>query len=154
MLIEKAYLFQGMSPEFMSEISRSLTCESRKKGDLVFKAEDPADFLYVIEEGRVRLSAGDRGIVAQIVEKEGDALGWSSLVGRDVYSSSAECLTDARLIRIRREKLNEIFDRYPVCGYLLFRRLARMLAERLVKSYRQITAAHADTEPHRYGYGG
>jgi CRP-like cAMP-binding protein len=154
MLIEKAYLFHGMSPEFMSEISRSLIYESRKTGDFVFKAGDPADSLYVIEGGRVRLSAGDRGIVTQIVEKEGDALGWSSLVGRDIYSSSAECLTDARLIRIRRDKLNEIFDRYPACGYLLFRRLARMLGERLVESYRQITAAHADREPSRYGYGG
>ena len=154
MFIEKAYLFHGMSPEFMDAISESLTRESHKRGDLLFKAGDPANHLYVIEEGRIRLSAGERGIVTQIVEKEGDALGWSSLVGRDVYSSSAECLTDSKLVKIPRERLNEIFDRYPVCGLLLFRRLAKMIGERLVQSYRQITAAHADREPSRYGYGG
>lgn len=154
MFIEKAYLFQGMSPEFMGELSRSLTREVHRKGDVLFKAGDPADFLYVIEEGRVRLSAGDRGIVTQIVEKEGDALGWSSLVGRDSYSSSAECLTDAALIRFRKDMLNEAFERHPSCGLLLFRRLARMLGERLVESYRQITAAHAEGESSRYGYGG
>ncbi len=154
MFIEKAYLFQGMSPEFMAEVSRNLTHELHRKGDPLFKAGDPADFLYVIEEGRVRLSAGERGIFTQIVENEGDALGWSSLVGRNVYSSSAECLTDARLVKIPKERLEEIFDRYPVCGLLLFRRLARMIGDRLVESYRQITAAHSDKEPAPYGYGG
>ncbi|MBZ5496498.1 MAG: cyclic nucleotide-binding domain-containing protein [Acidobacteriia bacterium] len=154
MFIEKAYLFQGMSPEFMDEISRSLTHESHQNGDLLFKAGDPAGFLYVIEEGRVRLSAGDRGIVTQIVENQGDAIGWSSLVGRDVYSSSAECLSDVRLVKIRRERLNEIFDRYPVCGLVLFRRLARMIGERLLKSYRQIAAAHESKGSGRYEFGG
>ena len=154
MFIEKAYLFQGMSPEFMEEISKNLTEEVHRKGDLLFKAGDRADFLYVIEEGRVRLSAGERGIVTRIVENQGDALGWSSLVGRDAYSSSAECLTDARLVKIPKDKLNEIFERHPVCGLLLFRRLARMIGERLVESYRQITAAHAEKGSTQYGYGG
>ena len=154
MFIDKAYLFQGMSTEFMGEVSRNLTGESHTKGEVLFEAGDPADFLYVLEEGRVRLSSGDRGIVTHIVEKPGEALGWSSLVGRDVYSSSAECLSDTTLIKIGKVSLNEIFDRHPVCGLLLFRRLAGMLGERLVESYRQITAAHAGNEPRRYDYGG
>ena len=154
MFIEKAYLFQGMTSEFMEEISKSLTHEAHAAGDTLFKAGDPAEFLYVIERGRFRLSAGDRGIVTHIVEKEGDALGWSSLVGREVYSSTAECLTDATVVRISRETLNGIFDRYPGCGLILFRRLARLLGERLVESHQQITAAHGSKEPTRYGYGG
>ncbi len=154
MLIEKAYLFQGMSPEFMGEISEGLLREAHHKGDILFHAGDPAEFLYVIEEGRVRLSAGDRGIVTQIVERQGDALGWSSLVDRDSYSSSAECLTDAALMKFRKEDLRAAFERYPSCGLLLFRRLARMLGERLVESYRQLTAAHAEGEPSHYRYGG
>ncbi len=154
MFIGKAYLFQGMSAEFMEELSKSLTHETHATGDILFKTGDPAEFLYVIERGRVRLSAGDRGIVTHIVEKEGDALGWSSLVGREVYSGSAECLTDATLVRIGRETLYGIFERYPACGLILFRRLARMLGERLVESYQQITAAHGSNEPTQYGYGG
>ncbi len=154
MFIEKAFLFHGMSGEFMEEISKSLTHEAHAAGDVLFRAGDPAEFLYVIERGRIRLSAGNRGLFSQIVEKEGDALGWSSLVGREVYSSTAECLTDARLIRIGRDALCRIFDRHPACGLILFRRLARTLGERLVESYQQIMAAHGSKDPTKYGYGG
>jgi CRP/FNR family cyclic AMP-dependent transcriptional regulator len=154
MFVEKGYLFQGMSPEFMDEISRSLIRETHAKGDLLFRAGDPADFLYVLEDGRVRLSAGDRGIVTRIVEKEGDALGWSSLVGREAYSSSAECLTDVRVVKIKNEVLNDIFNRYPACGLLLFRRLARLIGERLLENYHQISAHHAEKGTSGLGYGG
>jgi len=154
MFVEKGYLFQGMSPEFTDEISRSLIHETHAKGDLLFKAGDPADFLYVLEDGRVRLSAGDRGIVTRIVEKEGDALGWSSLVGRESYSSSAECLTDARIAKIRKDELNGIFDRYPACGMLIFRRLARLIGERLLENYRQMSAHHEEKGASGYSYSG
>jgi CRP-like cAMP-binding protein len=154
MFVEKGYLFQGMSPEFMDEISRSLIRETHAKGDLLFRAGDPADFLYVLETGRVRLSAGDRGIVTRIVEKEGDALGWSSLVGRESYTSSAECLADVRVVKIKKDVMNGIFDRYPACGMLLFRRLARLIGERLLENYHQISAQHAERGTSSYGYGG
>ncbi len=154
MFVEKGYLFQGMSPEFMDEISKSLIRETHAKGDMLFRAGDPADFLYVLETGRVRLSAGDRGIVTRIVEKEGDALGWSSLVGRESYSSSAECLADVRVVKIKKDVLNEIFNRHPACGLLLFRRLARLIGERLLENYHQISAHHAEKGTSSYGYSG
>jgi CRP-like cAMP-binding protein len=154
MYIEKGYLFQGMSPEFTDEISNALARESYLKGDILFRAGDRAEFLYVLESGRVRLSAGDRGIVARIVEKEGDALGWSSLVGREAYSSSAECLTDVRIVKVQKDRLNAIFDHHPACGMLLFRRLARLIGERLLENYHQLSANHADKESPRYGYSG
>ena len=154
MFVEKGYLFQGLSPEFTDEISRCLIHETHAKGDLLFKAGNPADFLYVLEDGRVRLSAGDRGIVTRIVEKEGDALGWSSLVGRESYSSSAECLTDARIAKIRKDELNVIFDRYPACGMLIFRRLARLIGERLLENYHQMSAHHDEKATSGYSYSG
>jgi CRP-like cAMP-binding protein len=154
MLLEMAYLFQGMSPEFMRELEGCSTHETRGQGSILFRAGDPADCLYLIEAGRVRLSAGVHGTVTQIVEKQGDALGWSSLVGRDSYSSTAECLTDIKLVRISRDGLNGLFERYPACGVTLFRRLARMLGERLIESYRQISAAHAGAGTVRYRFGG
>jgi CRP-like cAMP-binding protein len=154
MFVEKGHLFQGMSPEFMAEIGSNLIPEVHTEGDVLFNAGDPADFLYVLEDGRVRLSAGERGIVTRIVEKEGDALGWSSLVGRESYSSSAECLTDARVVKIRKDVLNEIFNRHPACGMLLFRRLARLIGERLLENYHQISADHEGKGTHGYSYSG
>ncbi len=102
----------------------------------------------------VRLSAGDRGIVTRIVEKEGDALGWSSLVGRESYSSSAECLTEARIAKIDKDVLNEIFNRHPDCGMLIFRRLARLIGERLLENYHQMSAQHEEKGTSGFSYSG
>jgi len=154
MYVEKGYLFQGMSPEFVDEISRGLIHETHAKGDPLFKAGSPADFLYVLEEGRVRLTAGDRGIVTRIVVIDGDALGWSSLVGRESYSSSAECLTNVRIAKIKKDVLNDIFDRYPACGMLIFRRLAKLIGERLLEHYHQISAHHTEKGTSGYSYSG
>jgi len=154
MFVEKGYLFQGLSAEFTDEIASGLMRETHAKGDLLFKAGDPADFLYVLEDGRVRLSAGDRGIVTRIVEKEGDALGWSSLVGRESYSSSAECLTDVRIAKIKKDVLNEILNNYPACGMIIFRRLARLIGERLLENYHQISSHHEEKGTSGYSYSG
>jgi CRP-like cAMP-binding protein len=152
MFIENAYLFQGMSPEFLEQISQSLIEESYPEGDFLFRQGEPAGFLYVLQEGRVRLTVGERGQVAHTVSNPGEAFGWSSLVERPGYTASAKCVAPTRVIKIGRQNLNRIFERDPASGLMFFRRLARVISQRLVDTYKMLPSAHAGPWPASPGF--
>jgi CRP-like cAMP-binding protein len=147
MFIEKAYLFQGMSPQFTARVAASLTRESAQPGSFLFRVGDPAEYLYILDEGRVRLSYGEGGEVAFVISNSGDAIGWSAAVGRESYSASAECLSPVLLDKIASVRLAELFDEDPKSGLVFFKRLARSIGERLVGFYKLIPAAHEEKRP-------
>ena len=101
MLIDQTDLGRGMSWEFTNELYAVTTTESFSQGDFLFRQGDYAKYFYVLLEGRIRLSMGKNGKVVYIVSRPGEAFGWSSLVGCELYSASAECV--ARTLKMPSE---------------------------------------------------
>ena len=91
MFIEQADLLKGVGRRFIKKFVKIMVDESHLQGAFLFKEGDSVNNFYILEEGRVKLSIGTRGYITHIVSKRGEAFGWSSLVGRDVYTASAEC---------------------------------------------------------------
>ena len=135
MLINQTDLARGMSWEFTNEVYDITTTESFTEGDFIFREGDHAEYFYVLLEGRVRLSMGETGKVVYVVDRPGETFGWSSLVGRDVYSASAECVLASKLFRIDKEEFEKILEKKPADGMTFFRRLAGILGERLISIY-------------------
>jgi len=144
MFIEEANLFKGLSNQLVGEVGRCLIEESHPAGTFLFRYGESADYLYMLVEGRVRLSIGDQGHVALVVGNPGDAFGWSSLVERENYTASAECLIPTRVTKIGKQRLAAIFDRDPASGLQFYKRLATMIAQRLTDTYKMIPAAHGE----------
>ncbi len=144
MIIEQANLFKDLSGQLVEEVGRCLIEESHPAGAFLFKYGEPADYLYILVEGRVRLSIGDLGHVALVVGNPGDAFGWSSLIDRDNYTASAECILATRVTKIGKRRLAAIFERDPASGLQFYRRLATLIAQRLTDTYKLIPAAHGE----------
>src|SRR5581483_11762559 len=97
---EAEYLFQGLSDETRKKILE-LGCEmSYQAGDCIFRESEAATNFYILNQGHIRLSSGRRLLLAHVASSVGDVIGWSSLVGNPAYTSSAECITATRVIRI------------------------------------------------------
>lgn len=135
MLIDQTDLGRGMSWEFTSELYAVTITESFTEGDFLFREGDRAESFYVLLEGRIRLSMGKTGQVVYMVERPGEAFGWSSLVGREVYSASAECVLAAKCFRIAKEAFEKVLEKKTADGVIFFKRLAGILGERLIKIY-------------------
>ena len=135
MLIDQTDLGRGMSWEFTNEIYAVTTTETFTEGDFLFREGDYAKYFYVLLEGLVRLSRGKTEQVVYIVDRPGEAFGWSSLVGREVYSASAECVLASKCFRIDKEAFDKVLEKKPADGVLFFRRLAGILGERLINIY-------------------
>ena len=112
---------------------------SQKEGDLLFKEGDQAKHFYVLLKGRVKLSLGDTGPVVYMAHQPGEIIGWSGLIGRDVYSASCKCMEATNLLKFDRDNFLEILEKYPQNEALLFKRLAEMLGNRLLELYPAIS---------------
>ena len=151
MNLENAYLFQGMREETRKRILDAAVNESHAQGAFLFHQGDPAHSLYLLAEGRVRLSTGPKRLLAHVASEEGDAIGWSSLVENNVYTASAECLSPVRVLKVEKDRLEQILRDDPASGMAFFRHLAALIGRRLVDSYHATLTGHGVQEPRSYG---
>jgi len=153
MYLKQKDIFWAMPKDFVKKIMGISETESHQRGELLFREGNPANAFYVLLKGRVRLSLGETGQVVYIVSHAGEAFGWSSLIGRQNFSASAECTAPTKLLSFDKQKLQKILDRDPINSLVLFKRLAELLGNRLLQSYTIISsAARAEFSP-SYGTG-
>lgn len=135
MYIQQVELTRGMGKDFVKALTAMSVKEEHAKGAILFRKGEPAIHAYLLLIGRVHLKMGETGQVVHIVSRPGETFGWSSLVNRDVFSSTAECVEQTNLRKLHRKDLRKLLDKDPVNGLIFFQRLAGMLGERLLESY-------------------
>jgi CRP-like cAMP-binding protein len=139
MVFKMGDFIMGMGKEFAleaMEISEKLTLE---EGETLFNAGDTAHHFYVLIKGRIALSLGKSGPVVYTAIHPGEVIGWSSLVGRNDFSASAQCRESAKLLKFNRDGFLELLQKNAANEALLFKRLAQMLGNRLLELYPSIT---------------
>ena len=136
MYLKQSDLFWGIvEHDFVKGVMEKSSKLSVKPGDILFREGDPAEKFYILVKGHVRLGIGDRGHVVHTVSRAGECFGWSSLIERDAYTASAECVEPTELMVIDRKDFESVLVRDPDNGVLFLRRLAGLIAQRLVNSY-------------------
>jgi len=135
MYIKQSELLWGLDHHFIREFIESAMKKTHPEGYKLFGAGDPADFFFILVKGSIRLSVGEQDKTTYLVEHAGEAFGWSSLVGIPKYSASAECVKESMVMIFAKEFVQSVTDDDPVNGMRFYRRLARMLGNRLIHSY-------------------
>jgi len=135
MLLREAFLFHDFSETVLEAILGIASEEHHAAGKVLFRADDPATDLYILREGRVRLSVIRGGALAHTMSEPGEAMGWSSMIGMGTYTASAECTAPTTVIRLPSQRVLGILENDPVSGFKFFRHLARHIGEQLVESY-------------------
>ena len=138
MYLKSADLFLGMGKEFVTQALDISTKLSQAEGDYLFHLNEPAVHFYILLKGKVRLSLGKAGPVVYVAEHPSEIIGWSSIIGRDAYSASAECMLPTELLRFDRQGFLKLLEQHPANEAILFKRLAEMLGNRLLELYPNI----------------
>jgi CRP-like cAMP-binding protein len=150
MILKQADLFYGLNHNFIKDLIAIAARRSCVKGDIVFRSDEPATHFYILIQGCVRLRLGDVGREVFTSCRIGEIFGWSSLIGRQTYSASAECFETATLLKIDREQFQSILEKDLFSGLLFFKQLAGALGSRLIHLYERekeaIPAASSSTE--------
>jgi CRP/FNR family transcriptional regulator len=105
-------VFCSLSDNQLTDLSIDKTCNQYKKGQIVFFEGNRPAGLFCINKGKVKIfQMGPEG-KEQIMRlaKEGDILGYRSLISGDVYSASAAVMEDAVLCFIPRKTFFELLQ--------------------------------------------
>jgi len=137
MFIQEVELFKGIPSHIIDEIAEIVTEESHPAGHVLFREGDFADYLYILEEGELDLTITKGKQLSFPVDKTGSVFGWSSLVEPNLYTAKAECVKESRVIKIDADRLMRVFQKHPAEGLTIMKRLAGVIATRLIKSYKE-----------------
>jgi CRP/FNR family transcriptional regulator, cyclic AMP receptor protein len=129
--------------EFLAKADGGRTVKAYKKGQVVFAQGDPADSVFYIQQGRVKIavvsSRGKEAVVAFL--QAGDFIGEGCLTGRARRVSTARTLEDSVITRLGKAEMVRVLRAEPdfsdrFTAYLLTRtiRVEEDLVDQLFNS--------------------
>jgi CRP-like cAMP-binding protein len=113
---------------------------------MVFSQGDSATWLYILLEGKVKISFnphdGEPMTVSEIAA--GGVFGWSAVLGHRKYTSSAISVTHSEALRISGDALRKVTSERPDIGVILLESLAAVIADRLKNTHSQVIKLISD----------
>ncbi|MDQ3282775.1 MAG: cyclic nucleotide-binding domain-containing protein [Acidobacteriota bacterium] len=133
---DKVDLFRerGLSAAEMKLLATFSTEERFREGSMIFREGDKGDKLYIVLDGRVRISKFIPGVgeEALTVLDRGDFFGEMALIDDKPRSADAKAHEgDATVLSIDRATLNEILSMDPHASLQFLNLLCRMISRRL-----------------------
>jgi CRP-like cAMP-binding protein len=122
-------LFDGVLDGSAEVALAQATVLSAPAGTVLFRAGEPAEMLYVVIEGRVRLTLG-RPPTARVLAamERGDTIGLAALLRSDVYPVNAGVVEDALLVGLPAETIRQAIVSHPTIAARLIGDMGAKLA--------------------------
>ena len=131
------------SKALLAAVPDGRTTRAYPKSDVVFSQGDPADAVFFVQEGKVKLTVlsrqGKQAVIALV--GPGDFFGEGCLAGQPRRMATASALTECSLMRLAKQTMVQALHREPVFAksfttYLLSRniRMAEDLVDQLFNS--------------------
>ncbi|HSM38511.1 MAG TPA: Crp/Fnr family transcriptional regulator [Candidatus Limnocylindrales bacterium] len=143
-LLREVDLFDGLDPDQLKEISRTLPMSTCSVGGLVTSPQEADERLYIVKRGRLRLyrlTPDGRQLTLDILDK-GRVFGRMSWLGQEASEVYAEAVEDALVCSFTPAELSRLVDRFPAVGLNIIRYLAERLAvserEREIMAFRTV----------------
>lgn len=133
-------LFHGLTDDQLDSLARLAVPCNFALGEKLFEQDQYAEFLYIVLSGEVSIRFkpydGEDIMVTRV--EEGGVCGWSSVLGRAIYTSAAICSQPCETLRFRGRELQRMCETFPDTGILVLERLAAVIAERLSNTNEKI----------------
>jgi CRP-like cAMP-binding protein len=139
--LERIPMFRELATDALDLIAAIAREESYRTGTMVFREGDVGDRLYVILEGRVRISrqVSGMGEEALAILGAGDAFGEMALVDDFPRSADAVVHESCRLLVLDREAVEELMFLHKDLAYEILWSFVRTLATRLRETNDKMT---------------
>jgi CRP/FNR family cyclic AMP-dependent transcriptional regulator len=133
--------FSGLKEDHLKQIAEISHVRLFKSGERFFQEGDKQDYIYVLTDGRVALDmfVPHHGKLRFSTIEEWDVFGWSSVTPTiHQRTAGAVAVLDGAALATDAEKLRQLCEKDHDLGYLLMRRLAGVVATRLMVTRLQL----------------
>jgi CRP-like cAMP-binding protein len=124
LILKAADLLRDVEPRHLFDLAEVAREIEILEGDNLYVEDDLADVLYMVVEGRVRLTTGGR-TMSEV--GPGEAFGTWSLVDASARGHRADCIEDGLTLALHRDEFYEV----AAGGLTLLQGIVRLLAKRL-----------------------
>lgn len=131
-------LFKGVSQRVIGEIGKKSEEMFFEKDSIIFRLDEEAAFVYELAEGAVDIVVSEKDNMHYSVMRPNEIFGWSALVEPYVYTATARCVTDVKVVRIARDVIEEAVKHHPAEGLIIYKHLAGLIGQRLRSAYQYI----------------
>ena len=137
----KVPLFAGLTPVALELVSRIATEESHALGTKIFQHGDPGDKLYIILEGKVRISREVPGMgeEALAVLGPGAVFGDMALLDEAPRSADARVHERCRVLALPKDAFEDLLFLNKELAYEVLWSVIRMLTGRLRETNDKLT---------------
>lgn len=127
---------RGMNPEAVHRINAMTRITKRRRGEWIFVYGDPADSIYLLQKGRMKITAlsEDGHEVVHEIIGPGEIFGDTSAILQIPRTNSAQALEPSLLCEIRQKDLESLLRAYPELSL----RLLKSVGLRLKKAEAQL----------------
>jgi len=133
-------LFAGTEERELKRMADIFRREQVEKGDELFHQRQPADRFYVVLRGTVAVKfKPDDGepLTIAVIEPDG-VCGWSAVLGRDCYSSTAICNQDCQLLSANGTEFRDVIETFDDSGAAMLTRFSDLIGRRYDTTRQQI----------------
>ena len=133
-MLQHVELFKGLSQEELEALRDSSLNRSFPRNTVVIHENDPADSLFIIESGKVKVYCSDKNGKEFIMNTQitGDYFGELALLDDSTRSASVRTVEKSEFCVIYKEEFNRVLDNHP--------KIARKLIFNLAQRVRKLTA--------------
>lgn len=139
--LSKVPLFKGLTPAALELISRVASEETHAVGTKLFQHGDPGDKLYILLEGKVRISREIPGMgeEALAVFGPGAVFGEMALLDEAPRSADARVHERCRLLILSKDAFEDLLFLHKELAYEVLWSVVRMLVQRLRETTDKLT---------------
>jgi CRP-like cAMP-binding protein len=131
--LSRSALFEGINDKHLQRLMGIGFEEQFKKGEYIFREDDPGDKFYLVLEGAVRITRQVPGMgeEALAILESGAAFGEMALIEDFPRSADAIVHQDCRLFVVRKEDLEDLLFLDRDLAYEVLWKMVRVLSARL-----------------------
>ena len=116
-------LLNGVSEQAVHDFNAMVRTTKRRRGEWIFVLGDSADSIYLVREGRVKITAlveGGHEVLHEIIGP-GEIFGDTSTLLHIPRTTSAQALEDSLLCEIRQKAFETLLCTYPELSFQLLK---------------------------------
>ncbi|EEG77866.1 Crp/Fnr family transcriptional regulator [Dethiobacter alkaliphilus] len=129
--LKKVPFFEGLSEEDLGMVAAVMIERSYAKGSVLFMEGEQGEALFVIRQGRVKISKSTADGREQILHmlKDGDIFAEVVLFDRGPYPATAEAVEDTQCWLLRSADMEKLMQSHPLLAIKLLRVMSKRLRQ-------------------------
>jgi len=124
-IIAKKALHAFDPQAFLATVSQGRSVADYRKGSVVFQQASPADAVFYIQKGKIKISVaskqGKEAVVALL--GPGEFFGEGCLIGQPLRLATAKAMTDSEVLRVGKAEIIRVLHDEPSFGELFIAHL-------------------------------